>query len=705
MDEQHKFKILKKRLEAMNYKFSFSPDSVSLIEALLNDLSSLNHSFQRLKTQQINIEGNKELSERLENLTRDKFRLEEELQRSKYGISKGFTETENLSQIISDLRRENIALTQKLAASQNIPKEGTDIKSKEYIDKLFNECNSSKQKQEEAEENLKKAIYENRYLQDKIKSNEGQLAYLKQELDVTLLTLKDITNENRLKTEEFYSLKQVISSYESKYALLKNESSGIKLEIQKIQKLNSSLEQQLADLNKENAKSRNEIDAYNSSKIRLTSQIELSQRQSDLFQIENNKLQNIIEENKRNLLENQTKYNELEKDYQDLKDKIKALHKENHGLSENIRDRGEELRTRDQIHRELDREIKELRAIKIKYEESLIEIRRLKDNIEENVFEVKKLRQNLDEVRGNLKYKEEELRQYKNYLEQANKDIEILKHKLEEETRKMEGYNICQRNNLFLEDQFKSLKNQFEDSVNREKQQHKEIENCRILLQKQDENQAFISKQLENAQNQKSLIEQDNIKLQRNLSESLSRDNSKTLELNKLEHKLDQAYSELDDLKRQLNKTIDELVSTQEDYKSCQKSLYSEQSLVSRQNDQILQLKDYLHSLEENRNDYIKKLENQQLIELDQSNIIKTIKDESNQIRKQLSMSEKICSQGVEEKESLINQINSLKYENNKKNDEILSLKNSLKIYMNEIDEVKLKKNAFQDSEENFKRN
>ena len=68
-------------------------------------------------------------------------------------------------------------------------------------------------------------------------------------------------------------------------------------------------------------------------------------------------------------------------------------------------------------------------------------------------------------------------------------------------------------------------------------------------------------------------------------------------------------------------------------------------------------------------------------------------------------MSEKICSQGVEEKESLINQINSLKYENNKKNDEILSLKNSLKIYMNEIDEVKLKKNAFQDSEENFKRN
>lgn len=702
MEEQRKFKVLKSRLEAMNYRYPFTMESSQLIEALVNDVSSLNMALQKSRTQKQEAEGTRELSERIEYLNREKIRLEEEIQRG--GYSSGYQEKESLLQTVTDLRRENKFLNQRIAESQSTKRETIDNKSKDYIDKLFADFNFLKKQLEDSEGNSQKLLYENRCLQDRLALADSQIVNLRKELEISLFTIKDITNENRSTTEEYYSLKKIISNYESKFIVLEKEADDIRLENLNLQQFNRSLEQQVSNLNKEYSKSRNEVEMSSSSKVRLSSQVDSLQRQLDILQGENNKLHSLRDDDRRNLMEIEEKYLEVERAYKESQDKVKVIQRENQGFCENIREKGDEVRAKEQAKKTLEKEVKELKVYVGKFEEAQSENKKLKEVLDEMAFEIRKLKQDIGETRGNLKYKEEDAKQYRSYLEQANKDVEVLKRKLEEENIRNEGYSQCLRNNAQLEEQVKSAKFQFEEAMNRERQLHMELENLRIVIQRTEEKVMIATKQNEGLQQQKSFSEQENSKLQKNISEVLARENSKAIEIGRFEVKLQQNEADFEELRRQLKKSHEENSTLQEELKDLKKTLMAEQGHVTRQNEQISQLKDFITSLEQARNDCIKKIESFQLTDFEKENLIKRMREEISQIRKQVSMSEKMYNEGVEDREILLKQADTLKYDIGRRNDEILNLKNSLKRYMAEIDEIKYKAKSIQESEENFKR-
>ena len=694
---------MKSRLEAMNYRYPFTMDSAQLIEALVNDVNNLNQSLQKLRVQKPDFETTRELSERIEYLNREKLRLEDEIQRGGFGGS-GFQEKEGLMLSVTELRRENKFLNQRITEMQSTKREAIDNKSKDYIDKLFSDFNFLKKQLEESEGNLQKLMYENRCLQDRLLSSESQVSSLRKELEVSLFTIKDISNENRSTTEEYYSLKKLLSSYESKHSVLENEVDDLRAENQKLQQFNRSLEQQVSNLNKEYTKSRSDAEMSTSTKIRMSSQVDSLQRQLDILQNENNKLHSLRDEDQETLLELEQRCRSLEESYGNSQEKIRVIQRESQGFCESLREKGDELRAKEQTRKGLEKEIKELQAFVPRCEELQLENRRIKDTCEGLNIEIRKYKQEISETRGNLKYKDDNARQYRSCLEQANKEVEIIKRKLEEEVSRNEGYSQCIRHNSQLEEQLRMNKVQLEESIGRERQLHNEIDQLRLVLQKTDEKLSACIRQYESLQDQKGGLEQENSKLQKNISEVLSRENSKSIEIGRYEVKLQQGEADVEELKRQLNKAHEECGNIQEELRDTKKAYSAEQVHVSRQNDQISQLKDFISSLEQARNDCIKKLEDCQLVEADKDSSIKRLRDECNQLKKQVSVSENMYSESIEEREGLIKQIESLKYDLSRRNDENLNLKNSLKRYMAELEESKLKIKSLQESEENFKR-
>ena len=492
MEEQRKFKILKSRLESMNYKYPFTMESFTLIEALLNDVFNLNQALQKLRSQKGEPDGIRELSERIEYLNREKIRLEDEISR---GLSTSDLENrDTMTQTISELKRENKLLNQRLNVMQAPKRETVDTKTKDYIDKLFNDCNLLRKQLEDSEDNTQKLLYENRSLQDRLLAIENDLKSTKKELEISLMTIKDITTENRSTNEEFYSYKKFLASYESKFGLLESDLHSFKSENQKLQQYNRSLEQQVSNLNKENSKSRNEIEILSSSKVRQSSQIESLQRQLDVLQNENNKLHSLRDEDKSALLEIEKKYNKIEDEYAAASEKIRVIQRENQGLCETIRDKGDEIRNKDQLRKTADKEIRDLKVFVSKYEDSIQENKKYKQLIEDLSFEVKKFKKELDDSKENLKFKEEEIRQYRSYLEQANKEIDGLKRRIDEDNIKLEGFSMSLRNNTYLEEQLKLVKLQFEESNNRERQLHGEIDSLRSSVSKTEEKLGFSLK-------------------------------------------------------------------------------------------------------------------------------------------------------------------------------------------------------------------
>ena len=677
-------------------------DSAQLIEALVNDVSSLNMSLQKLRVQKPDVET-RELSERIEYLNREKLRLEDEMQRGGFGGS-AYQEKEALMQSVTELRRENKFLNQRIAEMQSSKREAIDTKSKDYIDKLFTDFNFLKKQLEESEGNLQKLMYENRCLQDRLVSSESQVSSLRKELEVSLFTIKDISNENRSTTEEYYSLKKIISSYESKYSVLENEADDLRAENQKFQQFNRSLEQQVSTLNKEYTKSRSEAEMSTSTKIRLSTQVDSLQRQLDILQNENNKLHSLRDEDRQSLLELEQRYRALEEAHSSSQDKIRVIQRESQGFCESVREKGDELRAKEQARKGLEKEVKELQTYVPRCEELQLDNKRIKEVCEALNAEMRKLKQEINETRGNLKYKDDDARQYRSYLEQANKELEGVKRKLEEESNRNEGYTQCIRQNSQLEEQLRINKAQLEESIIRERQLHNEIDQLRSILQKTEEKLNMSGKQYESLLSQKGGLEQESIKLQRNISEVLSRENSKAIEIGRYEVKLQQSHADIDELRMQLKKVHEECGNIQEELRDTKKAYSAEQVHVSRQNEQISQLKDFISSLEHARNDCVKKIENCQLVEADKDNSIKRLRDECNQLKKQVSVSEKIYSESIEEREGLIKQMESLKYDLSRRNDEILNLKNSLKRYMAELEDMKFKTKTIQESEENFKR-
>ena len=701
-DQDQKFNVLKTRLDAMNYKHPFSTTSINLIEALLNDISRLSISLEKSRKSQGNQEAINSLSRTSKTMNRASLKTPD-LRRTHY--PEPIEESEKLQRSTTEVQKENKMLVQKSPAMNNPHTLPYDAKNAEYIEKLFTDCNSLKKTLEESEENSQRLAYENKNLSDRLRSSENQIVNLKSELDITLKTIKSITGENKSTTEELYSQKQIISSYESRQSLLKNESNRLRMEMQKLEQTNRSLEQQVLSMNKENMQTREELEGNTSAKIRVNSQLENLQRQFQILQGENNKLNRVLQEDKESISKLEERYKDLEDDYQGLQDKLRSVHKDNQNFGEKLREKEETVRSCECMNRNLEKDIKELKVFVTKFEDSQNENRKLKESSEDATFEIKKLRQNLDDVRATLKYKEEEIRQFKSYLDQSHKDLEKVKNRLEEETVKMEGYNICQRNNNFLEEQLRLCKGQLEESIAKERQVLAQSEHLNILIRKNEEKLQFSSKMCEKSQTQKVLVEEDNTKLQKNLKECMARDSSKTLEITRLEGKLQQSHCEIDELKRQINKATDELFSLQEEQRNAKVALDSEREYISRQNEQILQLKEYVNNLEVSRIDTLKTIEILKISEADQINAVKRIREEATQLKKQVNLNEKICVERNSEVDSLKHQIDSIKSEGSRKCDEISNLKSSLRNYMNEIEELKLRNKVLQESEENFKRN
>ena len=173
MEQDRKFKLLKTRLEAMNYSDSFSIESAPLIESLLNDLLTLNQVIQKLRgnSEEKSLSRTNPIKEKDENLD----------------FSKKPLQTETLLQIVSNLQKENKSLSQRLAGFSSIKKENPEAKTKEYIEKLFIDNKQLRDQIYEIEENTQKFNFENRSLIEKLKISESQILNLKKELEITNL--------------------------------------------------------------------------------------------------------------------------------------------------------------------------------------------------------------------------------------------------------------------------------------------------------------------------------------------------------------------------------------------------------------------------------------------------------------------------------------------------------------------------------------
>lgn len=581
---------------------------------------------------------------------------------------------------------------------------GSESRTGEYIDKLFSECTMLKNKLEEAEQNYSKITLENRNLIDRLKTSEGQVQSLKFDLDKTSATLKGITTENRCTVEDFYSLKQTCTSFESKNVMLQNEINRIRTELQKVNQQKNLLESQLSSVNKEIISMKTEFESTNTTKQRLGSQIDNYTRQIDILQDENNNLHGLRDDDRKTILEYQDKLGYLDDELRQCQDKLRLTVKENQSFSESIREKNEEIRARDINRKSLEKEIRELRGVVEKYEIAQDEIRKLKDVVEDFRMEVRKAKQESEDTKSAVKYKDEDIRQYRSYLEQANRDLESAKKCYEEERSKADSYSISLRNMDFLEDQLQQMKLQLEDSQSRERQTQKENDQLRLLLQKSEEKLSLSMRQIESIQNQKLSLEAENTKFQKNFSEILSQNSNKNMELTKSETKIQQLSLELEDMHIKLRKSNDEIYVARQELKDCQGAFEAEKIFVSRQNDQILQLKDFISALECSRSEVMDKIEAFQVADSDKDLIIRKMREEMNSMRKQLCVSEKICGEGALEKDNVVKMLENTRYELSRRNDEILNLKGSLKICMLEIEEYKNRIGAFQESEDNLKR-
>ncbi|OMJ90534.1 hypothetical protein SteCoe_7124 [Stentor coeruleus] len=551
----------------------------------------------------------------------------------------------------------------KYSSGQGSNLYNSEYRTGEYIDKLFSECTQLKNKLEDTELSNSKITLENKNLIDRLKSSENQIQNLKFELDKTSSTIKGITTENRCTIEDFYNLKQTCISIESKNVILQNEINRIRTELQKVIQQKTILENQLSSTNKE-----------------------------------------IRDEDRKTILEYQDKLQYLDNELKQNQDKLRLTIKENQSFSETIREKNEEIRARDINRKSLEKEIRELRGVVEKYENAQDEIKKLKDMIEDFSIEVKITKQENEDIKSAIKYKDEDIRQYRNYLEQANKDMESAKKCYEDERAKIDSYSISLRNMSFLEDQNQQMKLQIENFQSHERQILEENDQLRLLLQKSEEKLSLVLRQIESIQNQKLILEAENAKFQKNFSEILSQNNNKNMELTKSETKLQQLSLEIDDLHVKLRKSNDEIYSVKKELKNCQGAFEAEKMFGLRQNDQIVQLKDYINELESYKNEAMDKIENYKINDYDKDMIIRKMHEEMNSLRKQLGVNEKIFGEGVLEKDNVIKVLENTRFELSRRNDEILNLKGSLKICMVEIEEYKKRTGELQESEGNLKR-
>lgn len=703
MEEQRKFKLLKSKLEALNYKQSFSLDSLPIIEALVNDITYLNSSLSRLRMQKSDPESLRELSGRIEYLNREKLKLEEEIQRGSIN-SIPYDERETLNKGLIDLRRENQILSQKLLNAQTMKKDMIDEKNKEYVDKLFADYVYMKKQLDEREENSQKLVYDNRVLQDRIRALEGQVEALRKELDISIDTIKEISNENRSTTEEYYSLKNALSGYEAKCSDYEGENNSLRTNLQKVQQHARSLDQQLCNLNKELGKSRSELEMHSSAKSRFSSQLESLQRQVDILQNESTQLHNLRDNDKMTIIDLENKYKEIEDLYRESQEKGRSFQLENQTFSESIRDKNDELRAKDQIIKNQDKDLRDLKIYIAKYEESQEEISNLRAQTDENIIEIRKNREESNNLKYTLKCKDEDIRQLKNTLDQYNREAEMLKRRLDDENSKVENLNSLVKQYSQTEEQLKASRCQYEDAVYRERQLKKDIEQLQLIVQKNEEKVRYGQMQQEALENKLMIYEQENDKMQQNILEISAKDNTKAIEISRYENQIKISYCEIDELKRKVLDKDQMIKNLSDEIRDRQKEFIAEQDHANRLNEQVIQLKNFIGSLEGTRVDLMKKIENYSISDMEKDNTLKGYKEELLLMKKQLQISERNFNDGLIEREKNIKIINDLQHENAKKNDEITSQRANIEILNRDINDLNYKLKSILTSEDNFKR-
>ena len=697
MEEQRKFKFLKNKLEAMNYYQNLSYDSLPLVEALLSDIINLNSSLSRVRLQKSDPEAIRELSERIDYLKREKQSLEDEIKRT--SIFPSSIEKENLSLTVEDLKRENKVLTQKI---QNYQPNRSE--QREQVDKLYSDFNFIKQQLEASEENVQKLNFENKCLQDRLRSAESQVTSLRKDLDVSSMTIKEITNENRSTTEEYYTLKKVIASYEAKVNYYEEELNSLRVESQKSCHFNRGLEQQISSLNKELSKNRSELEMSSSIKTRISSQLESVQRQLDIVQSENTKLHNLRDEDKIIISDLEEKFAEMEVSYRTLQEKLRVVQRESQGFCEVIREKGEELRMKEQSKKNIEKELKELRNITVKFDDSVKENHKLRDNNENLNQDIISLQTNIRDLQMTIKTKDEDYRNLRNSLESTNKDLESLKSKLEDEKNKNFNLNSSLRQAEKTEDNLRTTKAFLEESEKRERRQQTEIDQLQSMLQKNEEKLSLTQRNLESFQNNFQTSQLEISKLQKSIVEVSSKENCKAIELSRYETIFKNNSAEIEDLKRKILELEHCKHLMADQLRESQKLLSTEQNNVYRQSDQILHLKDLVASLENSRSEVIKKIDLLQSNDMEKESMIQRLREDLASLRKLLSQNEKNLAENIHDREKLFKDLDSFKYEISRKSEENSAILNNLKRANSEVEELRKQVKIVQENEDNFKR-
>lgn len=472
-----------------------------------------------------------------------------------------------------------------------------------------------------AENKLKKLEYS-------LEISETKVQNLEKKLEISQQTYHRLYTDHSSVNESIHSVNKSLLDLETKNSILESELSSQKQENSRLSKQKEALELKFESLTTENMKSRTEADINLTSKQRLNIQLESLERQNSNLQSENQTLSQLVQSHKRANLDAERKIRELTGSNAANEEHIRILQRDQKASADELYGQIETLRKIEGCKLALERENIELAVYKQKWESSLNELKRVKEMLNEAEVEVLRNKKELSDGRENVRRKEEEIKELEEVIAEVKMENKKLSGEIEIAEISRENYSGNSRKLQYLEEELSRTAKLLENSLGKEKLLYKESENFKNANKKLEEQIGSLGKQHERLLQSSQILENENFKLQKIVSELQVEKNQRSTDLIRLEERLYQCNLELDEVKRELSNNNDENYRFVQECKEVKSALAGEQSENSRLNDQIYQLKQFIETLENSRDNVMRKLETANVLAKDLQDKIEALKDE-----------------------------------------------------------------------------
>ena len=197
---------------------------------------------------------------------------------------------------------------------------------------------------------------------DLLNSEKGKQLTLTKDLEMAQNTLNRIRNESSQRTEECIELRKKITTLEAQILKISNEKNDLKDEITKINKMKKMLEEKCDSFKQETLK--NNVGIVNEHMGRMEALYNGAKQEIDHLKNEIAELENIIDRNKMELKEADSKAQGYFIEMQALQENVRVLENENKILSNDVSSKFEENRKLSTVKFSLEKDVESLKFYK-----------------------------------------------------------------------------------------------------------------------------------------------------------------------------------------------------------------------------------------------------------------------------------------------------------------------------------------------------